>query len=107
DVDESTDTYDTLDYLVKNVPDNNGRVGLWGISYPGFYAGIGAVNSHPALKAASPQAAVSDWVVGDDFHHNGAVFLMDAVGFARFGESPSGNRPIVAPRLSTTDPYHF
>src|SRR5207245_5667305 len=63
DVDESTDTYDTIEYLVKNVPDNNGRVGLWGISYPGFYAAIGAVNSHPALKAASPQAPVSDWFI--------------------------------------------
>ncbi len=88
DIDESTDAYDSIDYLVKNVPDNNGRVGLWGISYPGFYAGAGAINSHPALKAASPQAPVSDWFIGDDFHHNGALFLMDAMGFARFGESP-------------------
>ena len=87
DIDESADTYDTIDYLVKNVPENNGRVGLWGISYPGFYAGIGAVNSHPALKAASPQAPVSNWFIGDDFHHNGALFLMDAVSFARFGQS--------------------
>ena len=87
DIDESTDTYDTVDYLVKNIPESNGRVGLWGISYPGFYAGIGAVNSHPALKAASPQAPVSDWFIGDDFHHNGALFLMDAVSFAKFGQS--------------------
>lgn len=107
DVDESTDTYDTIDFLVKKVPDNNARVGLWGISYPGFYAGIGAVNSHPALKAASPQAPVSDWFVGDDFHHNGALFLMDAVGFARFGETPSRDRQSPFPELSTQDPYHF
>jgi putative CocE/NonD family hydrolase len=87
DVDESTDTYDTVDYLIKNVPDNNARVGLWGISYPGFYAGIGAINTHPALKAVSPQAPVSNWYIGDDFHHNGALMLMDAVRFATFGET--------------------
>ncbi len=92
DVDESTDTYDTIEYLVHNVSDNNGRVGLWGISYPGFYAGVGAVNSHPALKAVSPQAPVSDWFIGDDFHHNGAFFLMDAVGFARFGQSRASKK---------------
>lgn len=100
DVDESTDTYDTIDYLVKHVPDNNGRVGLWGISYPGFYAGAGAIHSHPALKAASPQAPVSGWFVGDDFHHNGALFLMDAVGFARFGESASVSRSHTFPALN-------
>ena len=97
DVDESTDTYDTIEYLIHNAPDNNGRVGLWGISYPGFYAGVGAINSHPALKAVSPQAPVSDWFIGDDFHHNGALFLMDAVGFARFGQSRGrqGNDPVL------------
>jgi putative CocE/NonD family hydrolase len=105
DVDESTDTYDTIAYLVKNTPDNNGRVGLWGISYPGFYAAIGAVNSHPALKAASPQAPVSDWFLGDDFHHNGAHFLMDAVGFARFGQTRAG--PAAGGSVRTNDPYHF
>ena len=78
DIDESTDAYDTIDYLVKNVPDNNGRVGLWGISNRGFYAAVGAINSHPALRAVSPQAPASDWFLGDDFHHNGALFLMDA-----------------------------
>ena len=78
DIDESTDAYDTINYLVKNVPDNNGRVGLWGISNRGFYAAAGAINSHPALRAASPQAPASDWFLGDDFHHNGALFLMDA-----------------------------
>lgn len=80
-IDESTDTYDTIDYLVKHVPKNNGNVGLWGISYPGFYAEIGAVNSHPALKAASPQAPVSEWFMGDDWHHNGCLFLQDAFDF--------------------------
>ncbi len=108
DIDESTDTYDAIDYLVKNVPDNNGRVGLWGISYPGFYAGVGAINSHPALKAASPQAPVSDWFVGDDFHHNGALFLMDAVSFARFGQSKEVTASANPPYLNTAgDPYHF
>ena len=91
DIDESTDTYDTVEWLNKNVRESNGNVGLWGISYPGFYAGVGAVRTHPALKAVSPQAPVSDWFVGDDFHHNGALMLMDAVRFATFGEtSPSG-----------------
>ncbi len=80
--DESTDTWDTVDYLVKNVPDNNGAVGLWGISYPGFYAGAGGINSHPALKAISPQAPVSEWFMGDDVHHNGAFFLQDNFDFS-------------------------
>lgn len=107
DVDESTDTYDTIDFLVKHVPENNGRVGLWGISYPGFYAGIGAVNSHPALKAASPQAPVSDWFVGDDFHHHGALFLMDAVGFGRFGEAHSHPEAGTEDLDEKDDPFHF
>lgn len=79
--DEATDTYDTVEWLVKNVPNNNGKVGMWGISYPGFYAGAGAVDSHPALAASSPQAPVSDWWIGDDFHHGGAFFLEDAFNF--------------------------
>ncbi len=78
DIDESTDTYDTIDYLIKYVPGNNGRVGLWGISNRGFYAAVGAIHSHRALRAVSPQAPASDWFLGDDFHHNGALFLMDA-----------------------------
>jgi putative CocE/NonD family hydrolase len=108
DIDESTDTYDTVDFLVKTVPDNNGRVGLWGISYPGFYAGVGAINSHPALKAASPQAPVTGWFIGDDFHHHGAFFLMDAVGFARFGETPENAAANPRPRLNVEgDPVKF
>ncbi len=67
--------------------DNNHRVGIWGISYPGFYAGVATINTHPALKAASPQAPVSDWFIGDDFHHNGAFFLQDAFSFLNgFGQ---------------------
>src|SRR3954468_4459520 len=81
DFDESTDAYDTIDWLVKNVPGNNGRVGMLGISYPGFYAACGMIDSHPALKCVSPQAPVCNWFIGDDFHHNGALFLADAFGF--------------------------
>ncbi|MBT4867725.1 MAG: CocE/NonD family hydrolase, partial [Planctomycetaceae bacterium] len=73
--DESTDTWDTVDWLVKNVRGNNGRVGIAGISYPGFYTAAGIIDSHPAIKAASPQAPVNDWFAGDDWHHNGAFFL--------------------------------
>lgn len=75
DVDESSDTYDSIDWLIKNIPNNNGKVGQWGISYPGFYTTAGVVDAHPALVAASPQAPVTDWFVGDDFHHNGAFYL--------------------------------
>ena len=81
DVDESSDTWDTVDWLVKNVPGNNGNVGLVGISYPGFYASMGMIDSHPALKAASPQAPIADWFIGDDVHHNGAFFLAQNFGF--------------------------
>jgi len=81
DIDESSDTYDTIDWLVKNIPNNNGRVGMWGISYPGFYTAVGAIDAHPALKAASPQAPISDWFIGDDFHHNGTLFLPHAFNF--------------------------
>ena len=81
DIDESSDTYDTIDWLVKNVPGNNGKVGLWGISYPGFYAAAGLIDSHPALKAVSPQAPLVDWFLGDDVHHNGAFFLHQMFNF--------------------------
>ncbi|RKR81644.1 hypothetical protein BDD43_1794 [Mucilaginibacter gracilis] len=80
-IDESTDTYDTIDWLVKNLPNNNGRVGIEGISYPGFYSTASLPNAHPALKAVSPQAPVTEWFIGDDFHHNGAFFQMDAFSF--------------------------
>jgi uncharacterized protein len=81
DVDESTDAYDTIDWLIKNIPNNNGKVGMWGISYPGFYAAAGMIDAHPALKAVSPQAPIADWFLGDDFHHNGAFYLPHAFGF--------------------------
>ena len=70
DVDESSDTYDTIDWLVNNIENNNGNVGTWGISYPGFYSTYSAIDAHPALKAASPQACIGDFFF-DDFHHNG------------------------------------
>jgi uncharacterized protein len=74
-VDESTDTWDTVDWLIKNLPDNNGKAGIFGISYPGWLALVGAVDPHPALKAASEQACMGDLFLGDDFHHNGAFRL--------------------------------
>lgn len=83
-IDESTDTYDTIDWLIKNVENNNGRVGSFGISYPGFYVSAGSIDSHPALKACSPQAPVSDWFSGDDMHHNGALFLAQNFSFFSF-----------------------
>lgn len=85
-IDESTDTYDTIDWLIENVPGHNGAVGMWGISYPGFYAAAGMIDAHPALKAVSPQAPVSDWFAADDWHHNGAFLLAHAFGwFSRAG----------------------
>jgi putative CocE/NonD family hydrolase len=74
-IDESTDTWDAVDWLIKNIPDNNGKAGIFGISYPGWLALVGAVDPHPALKASSEQACMSDLFLGDDFHHNGAFRL--------------------------------
>jgi putative CocE/NonD family hydrolase len=87
-IDETSDTYDTIDWLVKNVENNNGNVGISGISYPGFYTACGMIDAHPALKAASPQAPVTDWFVGDDFHHNGAFYLGDSISFLTFFDKP-------------------
>ncbi|WP_406696143.1 CocE/NonD family hydrolase [Singulisphaera sp. Ch08] len=85
-IDDSTDAWDTIDWLTKKLENHNGRVGVWGISYPGYYTSASLINAHPALKAASPQAPVTDWFVGDDWHHNGAFFLTHAFNFmARFG----------------------
>jgi uncharacterized protein len=81
DIDEASDTYDAIEWLVKNIPHNNGKVGVFGISYPGFYSTMAAASNHPALVAVSPQAPVTNWFIGDDFHHNGAFFLMDAFSF--------------------------
>ncbi len=86
DVDESSDTYDTIDWLVKHIAHNNGKVGMWGISYPGFYAAMGSIEAHPALVAVSPEAPIANWFMGDDMHHNGGFsLLMDFDFFSIFG----------------------
>ena len=87
-IDEASDTYDSIDWLVKHTENNNGRVAVTGISYPGFYATQAALSGHPALVAVSPQAPVTDWFMGDDFHHKGAFFLMDAFSFYPFFGTP-------------------
>lgn len=104
-IDESTDTYDTIEWLLKNVDNNNGKVGIYGISYPGFYASAGSIDSHPALKACSPQAPVSDWFHGDDMHHNGALFLAQNYNFFDgFGQS----RPApILPSPTAIKPFHY
>jgi hypothetical protein len=84
DIDESTDTYDTVDWLVKNVKNNNGKVGQYGTSYPGFYTAVGILSNHPALVASSPQAPISDFFF-DDFHHNGAFLMGYFKTFPVFG----------------------
>ncbi len=108
-VDESTDTYDTIAWLIKNVANNNGKAGMWGISYPGFYAAAGLVNAHPALVAVSPQAPIADWF-WDDFFHHGAFFLAHGFNFfANFGhprpKPTSEGRPRFDP--GTPDGYDF
>ncbi len=111
DADESTDTYDTVDWLLKHVPNNNGKVGIWGISYPGFFAAFGMIDAHPALKAASPQAPVGDVANGDDAFHNGAFFLAANFGFySVFKPRPGGPaRPERFARFNfgTPDAYDF
>jgi putative CocE/NonD family hydrolase len=110
DIDESTDTYDTIDWLVKRVPHNNGRVGQWGISYPGFYASAGAIDSHPALKAVSPQAPIADWF-WDDMHRHGAFNVAMAFNFfAVFGKPrprPTDSEEWIPYDLGTPDGYEF
>lgn len=92
-IDESTDSYDSIDWLLRNVAGCNGRVGMWGISYPGFYAACGMVSAHPALKAVSPQAPIADWFMGDDDNHNGASMLMDNFSWDLSGfDSPRTQR---------------
>lgn len=107
---ESTDTYDTIEWLVTHIPNNNGRVGLWGISYPGFFAQAGAINSHPALKAISPQAPVSNFW-GDDSFHNGAFYLIHNFRFfGGFGRKHVGlvtEMPERPKYLDAPDAYRF
>jgi putative CocE/NonD family hydrolase len=111
-IDETTDTYDTVDWLIKNVPNNNGRVGVYGISYPGFYTSMAGIDGHPAIKAISPQAPVSDWFHGDDNHHNGALFLSQNfsffTGFGQRRPTPISDNSYVKPfNYGTQDGYKF
>src|SRR5438105_9138211 len=109
-IDESSDTYDTIDWLIKHVPNNNGKAGLWGISYAGFYAAAGMIDAHPAVKAVSPQAPITDWFIGDDFHHNGAFLLPHFFNFfVNFGKprpEPTKKGPVPFEH-DTNDGYDF
>jgi len=111
DTDESTDTFDSIDWLTKNVKNNNGKVGMWGISYPGFYVSAGMIDAHPALRAASPQAPVTDYYLGDDSYHNGAFMLAANFGFYQsFVERKGDPAPPAAAvpfQFKTPDGYDF
>ncbi|HEY0244959.1 MAG TPA: CocE/NonD family hydrolase [Mucilaginibacter sp.] len=111
DVDESSDTYDSIDWMIKNLPNNNGKVGVWGISAPGFYATSTAIDAHPALKAVSPQAPVTNWFLGDDRHHNGVFQEMGTFAFlSSFGVARPVPTTKNAPGFSaygTPDGYQF
>ena len=110
DTDESTDTYDTIEWLLEHIPNHNGKVGQWGISYPGFYTSAGAIDSHPALKAVSPQAPVSDFY-WDDVYHHGAFMLSHWFWFLnRVPQRRKGlidERPDPICEIETTDAYKF
>ncbi|MBK7630657.1 MAG: CocE/NonD family hydrolase [Ignavibacteriales bacterium] len=110
DVDESSDTYDTIEWLINNIDNNNKKVGMWGNSYPGFYTIMGTIDAHPNLVCASPQAPISDWFVGDDMHHNGAFsVLMSFNFFKQFGKprpEPVESYP-PAPVYDSPDAYNF
>jgi putative CocE/NonD family hydrolase len=107
---ESTDTYDTIDWLIKNVPNNNGRVGQWGISWGGWQVSMGMIGAHPALKASSPQAPPQDQFLGDDHHSGGAFQLMYAFAWmsqnARARNAPT-DQPVGRFDYGTPDGYRF
>ncbi len=110
DVDESTDTYDTVEWLLGNLKGHNGKVGIWGISYPGFFAAAALPEAHPAVKAVSPQAPVADLFRGDDAFHNGAFMLAGNYGFyVNFVEQKNPTRPVERPRFDfgTPDGYEY
>jgi len=110
DVDESSDMYDTIEWLLHNVPNNNGKVGIWGISYPGYYTSASIIDSHPALKAASPQAPMTDLFMGDDAYHGGAFMLAANFGFYSFFkplENPTPPKPTLGFEFGTQDGYEF
>jgi uncharacterized protein len=104
-VDESTDAYDTIDWMLKNVPSNNGRVGMFGVSYPGWTTAMAMLDPHPALKAVSPQASPSDMFIGDDFHHNGAFRLSYGLEYAFRTEASKENGTISLDRYDTYEWY--
>ena len=104
-LDEGTDTYDTIEWLLKNVPNHNGRVGMLGVSYDGWTTIMGAIEPHPALKAISPQASPSDMWIGDDFHHNGAFRLSYAFEYAAMMESGKDVQQFQFDRYDTFDWY--
>jgi putative CocE/NonD family hydrolase len=109
DVDETTDTWDTVDWLVKHLPFTNGRVGVRGTSYPGFYAEMAAIDAHPAVKVVSPQAPVTEWMGGDDFFHNGALLESHVLFFNFFGHPrphPTAERTPY-PGFGTPDGYEY
>ena len=111
DVDDASDTYDTIEFLLKLVPNNNGKVGIWGISYPGFYTSASMIDSHPALVAASPQAPMTDLFLGDDGYHGGAFMLAANFGFyAPFfhpQSEPQTPKPTIPFEFGTPDNYEF
>ncbi len=107
--DEVSDTYDTIDWLINNVKNNNGNVGTWGISYPGHYATVSTIEAHPALKAASPQACIGDFFF-DDFHHNGAFLLSYFRAISLFGtykDTPTDSAWYSFPKMESKDQYQF
>ncbi len=110
DVDESSDAYDTVDWLLANVPGHNGKVGFWGPSYAGFTAAMAALSGHPAVKAVSPQAPMADLFLGDDGHHYGALYLAHYANYVysmgRVREKP-GTDPLPRLRFPTPDGYAF
>ncbi|MHB1168735.1 MAG: CocE/NonD family hydrolase [Longimicrobiales bacterium] len=110
DVDESSDTYDTIEWALQTLPGHNGRVGMWGISYSAWQAVMGMLDAHPALLAVSPQASPSDMFIGDDFHHNGAFRLMYAFSWlAGNARTRSGQTTERGSRFDygTPDGYNF
>jgi putative CocE/NonD family hydrolase len=110
DVDESSDMYDTVEWLLHNVPNNNGKVGIWGISYPGFYTSASIIDSHPAIKAASPQAPMTDLFMGDDSYRGGAFMLNATFGFYaafRPPANPSPPAPLLEFNYGTPSAYDF